>query len=167
MGVGKKGRKEYNYKTKCVTIQKEARAMRRVFILSNHPLFGQGVESLLRQEARLEIVGQETDVDKAVERIKELQPNVVILDCAEPACDPTLAVMRILREGLETKVIGLNLQDNTMYIYHGEQRVVKEVKDLMEAIGPLSPEPVSSANLSRLNSSQNSRKGGEVTLRNR
>jgi len=128
-----------------VTIQKEARAMRRVFILSSHPLFGQGVESLLRQEARLEIVGQETDVDKALERIKELQPNVVILDCAEPRCDPMLAVMRILKEGLETKVIGLNLQDNTMYIYRGEQRVVKEVKDLMEAIGPLSPEPVSSA----------------------
>jgi DNA-binding NarL/FixJ family response regulator len=108
--------------------------MKQVFILSSHPLFGQGVESLLRQEARLEIVGQETDADKAIERIKELQPNVVILDCAEPGCDPAPAVMRILREGVETKVIGLNLQDNTMCIYRGEQRVVKDVKDLVQAI---------------------------------
>jgi len=121
--------------------------MRRVFILSCHPLFGQGVESLLRQEARLEIVGQETDVDQAVERIKEIRPDVVILDCAEPARDPTLVVMRILREGLGTKVIGLNLQDNTLYIYRGEQRLVKEVKDLIEAIEPLPPEPASSAKL--------------------
>jgi len=44
------------------------------------------------------------------------------------------AVMRILREGVGTKVIGLNLQDNTICIYRGEQRVVKEVKDLVEAI---------------------------------
>ncbi len=38
-----------------------------------------------------------------------------------------------LREGVGTKVIGLNLQDNTMCVYRGEQRVVKEVKDLVEA----------------------------------
>jgi chemotaxis response regulator CheB len=152
MGVGRKSRKEYNYGAKCVTIQKEARAMRRVFILSSHPLFGQGVESLLHREERLEIVGRETDADKALERIKEIRPDVVILDCAEPACDPTLAVMRILREGLETKVIGLNFQDNTMCIYRGEQRMVKEVKDLVEAIepSPLLPGSVSSEDLARL-----------------
>jgi DNA-binding NarL/FixJ family response regulator len=126
--------------------------MKRVFILSSHPLFSQGVESLLRQEAGLDIVGREADADKALERIKEIQPDVVILECAEPTCDPTLAVMRILREGVEIKVIGLNLQDNTMCIYRGEQRVVKDVKDLVEAIepSPLSPEPVSSEDLARL-----------------
>ena len=42
--------------------------------------------------------------------------------------------MRILREGARTSVIGLNLQDNTMCVYHGERRVVTEVKDLVEAI---------------------------------
>ena len=126
--------------------------MRRVFILFSHPLFSHGVENLLRRESRLEIVGREADVDKAVERIKELQPDVVILDGGDPARDPTLAVMRILREGLGAKVIGLNLQDNKMFIYRGEQRVVKEVKDLVEAIesSPLSPEPMSSEDRARL-----------------
>jgi DNA-binding NarL/FixJ family response regulator len=126
--------------------------VKRIFILSSHPLFGQGVESLLRQEAGLDIVGRETDVDNAMERINELQPDVVILDCPEPGCDPTLAVMRILSEWVGIKVIGLNLQDNTMCIYRGEQRVVREVKDLVEAIehSPLSPEPVSSEDLARL-----------------
>ena len=139
--------------------------MRRVFILSSHPLFSQGVENLLRQESRLEIVGREADVDKAVERIKELQPDVVILDGGDPARDPTLAVMRILREGLGAKVIGLNLQDNKMFIYRGEQRVVKEVKDLVEAIesSPLSPEPMSSEDRARLGQDVGPRKtkGGQ------
>jgi chemotaxis response regulator CheB len=126
--------------------------MMRVLILSSHPLFGQGVESLLRQQAGMEIVGREADVDSAIERIKELQPEVVILDSGAPACDPTPAVMRILREGVGTKVIGLNLQDNTMCIYRGEQRVVKEVADLMEAIesSPLLSGPVSSEDQARL-----------------
>jgi DNA-binding NarL/FixJ family response regulator len=126
--------------------------MKRIFMLSAHPLFGQGVESLLRRETGLDIVGRETDVDKAVERIKELQPDVVIVDSGDPATDPTPAVVRVLREGVGTKVIGLNLQDNTMCIYRGELRMVKEVKDLVEAIelSPLSPELVSSEDLARL-----------------
>ena len=108
----------------------EAGVMKRVFILSSHPLFGRGVESLLCRETGLEIVGWDTDVDKAVERIRELQPDVVILDSGDPAPE----VLGILREGLATKVIGLNLQDNTMCIYRGEQRVVKCIEELVEAI---------------------------------
>ena len=50
---------------KCVE-QKEAGAMKSIFVLSSHPLFGQGVEILLRQEAGLDIVGRETNVDKAM-----------------------------------------------------------------------------------------------------
>ena len=126
--------------------------MKRIFMLSTHPLFSQGVESLLRRETGLEIVGRETDVDKAIGRIKELRPDVVILDSADPACGPTPAVIRILREGVGTKVIGLNLQDDKMFIYRGEQRVVKEVKDLVEAIesSPLLSEPVSFEDQTRL-----------------
>jgi DNA-binding NarL/FixJ family response regulator len=108
--------------------------MKRVIILLSHPLFGRGVESLLRRETGLEIVGRETDADKVVERIAEFRPDVAIVDSADPACDPMPVVMRILREGVVTKVIGLNLQDNTMCVYHGEQRVVREVQDLVEAI---------------------------------
>ena len=122
--------------------------MKRVFILSSHPLFSQGVESLLRRETGLKVVGREMDVDKAVGRIKELQPDVVILE----GNDLAPAVTRMLREGVGAKVIGLDLQDNKMFIYRGEQRVVKEVKDLVEAIepSPLPFEPMSSEDLARL-----------------
>ena len=108
--------------------------MKRVFLLSCHPLFGQGVESLLRRETGLDIVGRVADVDKAVDRIRELQPDVVIVDGGDPTYDPASVVARIVGEGLQTKVIGLKLQDNTICIYRSEQRVIKEVKDLVEAI---------------------------------
>ena len=113
--------------------RKETGVMKRVFMLSSHSLFGQGVESLLCQEAGLEIVGRETDADKAIGRIKELRPDVVIVDSGDPTCDPAPVVMRILREG-GIKIIGLDLQDNTLCIYRGEQRVVKCIEDLVEAI---------------------------------
>ena len=122
--------------------------MKRIFMLSNHPLLSQGVESLLRQEKGLEIVGREVDVDKAVERIKALRPDAVILDSAEPS-DPAAAVIRILNEGLGTKVIGLNIQNNTMCIYSGEHREVGCIEDLIGAIehNAFSPAPASSEGL--------------------
>jgi hypothetical protein len=43
-------------------------------------------------------------------------------------------MLRIFREGLVTKVVGLNLQDNTVSIYRGEQRIARGVEDLLEAI---------------------------------
>ena len=108
--------------------------MKRIFMLSSYPLFSQAVESLLRPETELAIVGRETDVDKATERIKELQPDVVIVDSGDPTSDPTAAVMRILGLRSGIRVIGLNLQDNTICIYRGEQRIARAVEDLVEAI---------------------------------
>jgi len=108
--------------------------MQRVIILVGHRLFGPGVETLLREEEGLEIVGRETDANRAVERIRELQPDVAIVDSADPACDSGSIVMRILREGPRTSVIGVNLEENTLSVYHGERRAVTGVRDLVEAI---------------------------------
>jgi len=108
--------------------------MVRVFILSARPLFGQGVESLLRRETGLEIVGREADVDLAMDRIRELQPDVVVLDNSSPVCLLTPAVMDIFAACPGVRVVGLNLENNTVCIYSGEQRVVESMEDLVEAI---------------------------------
>ena len=106
----------------------------RVLILSDQSLFRLGVENLLRRETALEVVGCETDIDQALACMKELVPDVVLVNDADPSYDSTSVVMRLLEEGAGTKIIRLNLQNNTIYIYRGEQRVIKEVKDLVEAI---------------------------------
>jgi DNA-binding NarL/FixJ family response regulator len=110
--------------------------MKRVFIFANQTMFAQGVDSLLGYESDLEVVGWETDPDQAIRHIREIQPDVVILarqDVSHFASLDAIA-MRFLREGLGAKIIGLNLQDNTICIYHWEQRVIREVEDLLAAI---------------------------------
>jgi len=104
--------------------------MKRVLILSRWRLWGRGIENLLCQEAGLQVVGCEIDLDKALERIRELQPDVLVLDSDDPAPE----VLRILRQEVGTKIIGLNPEDNTMCIYRGEQREVRRIEDLVEAI---------------------------------
>jgi DNA-binding NarL/FixJ family response regulator len=108
--------------------------MTRVLMISRQSMFEQGLDALLRQEPALEIVVCETDVGRAMERIKELRPDVVIFEANGPEADVGQVVRRLLRENLKLKVIELNLRDNTVCIYCGEHRVIKQVADLVEAI---------------------------------
>lgn len=108
--------------------------MKRIFMISSHPLFSQGVETLLRQNTELEFVGRESDIDKAIECIKLLHPDIVIVDQEFPLRTQSPILLRILDEGLSAKVIELNLRNNTMCIYRGEQRSAQDVQDLMRAI---------------------------------
>ncbi len=107
--------------------------MTRVLIVSSHEMFGQGVQSLLSQQTGLEICGRETDLDAALKRFEELKPDVVVLDVGDPSYGPMSAVIRIHRENVD-RVIGLNLQDNTIHVLRGEQRTAHGVDDLVGAI---------------------------------
>jgi DNA-binding NarL/FixJ family response regulator len=113
--------------------------MTRVFIVSNHLMFSHGLESLLRRETKLDVVGQEVDEQKAIERIKELRPHVVILDSNGPPAEPVPTLIRILQESPGTQVIGLSLQNNTLHLYQATQRVVTSLEDLTEIISRAAP----------------------------
>ena len=102
----------------------------RVFVISSRLMFGHGLESLLRQETNFDIVGQETNIDQAIKQMKDLQPNVVILD-SENAVS---RVTPILHASPGVKVISLSLQNNDLYVYQVKQWIVRETEDLVEAI---------------------------------
>lgn len=108
--------------------------MKRVFILSCHPLFSKGVETLLLQQQGFDIVGRESDLDSAIIRLKELHPDVIILDMGVPGGDYGPLRSRILNESQGVRIVGLNLENNTFSIYHEEQRTLHQVQDLMQAI---------------------------------
>lgn len=115
--------------------------MKRVFMLSNQLLFSRGVENLLCQQANVEIVGHEADATQAIERIRELKPDVVILDSKDLASSPSTTVALILRETPTAKVIALNLENDRICVYRGEQRAAQSIDDLREVIDEDSPAP--------------------------
>lgn len=108
--------------------------MTRVFILSHHPMFGRGLESLLHREPGVELVGQETDEEKALEQIKALQVQVVIWDSSQTQDGAMPTIIRVLRENPGIRVIGLSLHNNNVYIYQVTQRIASGLDELIEAI---------------------------------
>ncbi len=109
-------------------------AKTRVYLLTANLLLSQGLEALLSDVEQMEVIGHDTDAERALARIRTLRPDVVLLDVNLPLGDPAPTVARILTGQLGIKVIGLNQIDNTIHIYQGEERVITEVRDLLEAI---------------------------------
>ncbi len=82
----------------------------------------------------MELVGCETDIDRAVQRIRETCPDVIVVEAGSTEQRPDLVLVRLLEENLGIKIVGLNLTDNTLRIYQGEHRVIRQVQDFMLAI---------------------------------
>jgi cyclic pyranopterin phosphate synthase len=108
--------------------------MKRVFIFSRNPLFGGCVEALLQGDEGLHIVGREKELDKAMEQVRTLQPDVIIVDSKDLSASRELAMSCVLKQGLQPRIVGLNVQDNQVFVCKSELSTIVEVKDFLETI---------------------------------
>lgn len=108
--------------------------MLSVFIVSSHLMFGYGLENLLRQRTDLKVLGQETQIKRAIDQIKNLKPEVVIIYADESHLRSQATILEILNANPDTRVIALNLQNNNFYVYQAAQWETTSVEDLLEAI---------------------------------
>jgi chemotaxis response regulator CheB len=106
----------------------------RVLVVSAQPLFGQGIEAWLRQQRGLDILGWEAETGKAIANIQHLQPDVIILDTSTFTKDPTTALMQLLSSTSDSAIIGVDLRDNSISIFSGEQQATQPVGELLRIL---------------------------------
>ncbi len=104
----------------------------RVFILTEHPLFAEGVETLLREQPGLEVIGTGDVSPQTFARIQELVPDAVVVGASGDEQDSLVARVFQALPGL--KVVALNLDDNRIHIHYRQMKVGRQVEDLVEAI---------------------------------
>jgi DNA-binding NarL/FixJ family response regulator len=80
-----------------------------VFIVDDHGLFRSGVRSELG--GRVEVVGEADDVQPAIEEIKRVQPDVVLLDVHMPGGGGHLVITAIKPEHPEVRFLALSASD--------------------------------------------------------
>ncbi len=71
----------------------------------------QGLAGLLREEDDIELVGEASDGKMAVEMVRRLQPDVVIMDISMPVMNGIEATRIITHEMPDVRVIGLSMHD--------------------------------------------------------
>jgi two-component system response regulator NreC len=84
----------------------------RVLICDDHTLFAEGVKSLLRNEESIEVVGEAKDGRQAVERVRDLHPNVVLMDISMPDLSGFEATRRLRETDDSVKVLILTMHDD-------------------------------------------------------
>ena len=79
----------------------------RILVADDHPVFRFGVCSLLGSHAGWEICGQVADGRDAVEKCRQLKPDLLILDICMPKLNGVDAARQILRNNPAQKILVL------------------------------------------------------------
>jgi two-component system, NarL family, response regulator DegU len=106
----------------------------RIFIISDHLMFGYGLECLLLKEKAVEVIGRGTTIKEAATSIRMLKPDVIIVDNDEISADTIAELLRMMNGNPGVKIIHLSLQSNNLYVYQAVYTKVQRVEDLVEAI---------------------------------
>lgn len=112
----------------------------KVYLVDDHRLFLAGVKAELSEEFR--IVGSAYDVDAAIEEIRELNPEVVLVDVHMPDGGGIAVVEGVLDTNPEVKFLALSVSDQAedviAMIRAGARGYVTktiEASELSDAIG--------------------------------
>ena len=83
----------------------------KVLICDDHTLFREGIKAILRDEPTVEIVGEASDGREAVDKARELRPDVILMDIAMPDLSGFDATRRILQSNAHPRVVILTMYE--------------------------------------------------------
>ena len=79
-----------------------------VLVADDHPIYREGIVRAIKERPDLALVGEAGDGREALARIRELSPDVAVLDIRMPELEGPQVLSALRREGVETEVLFLS-----------------------------------------------------------
>jgi DNA-binding NarL/FixJ family response regulator len=89
----------------------------RVLLVDDQALFREGLETLLSVHRDVQVVGQASNGQEAVEVAAQVQPDVVLMDVRMPILNGVRATRRLKRAQPQCRVIVLTTFDDDEYVF--------------------------------------------------
>lgn len=90
--------------------------MTRVLIVDDHILVRTGIERMLSETEGIEVIGQASDGEEAVQKSRELLPDIVLMDVKMPGIGGVEATRKITRTNPSIGVIGLTASGDETFV---------------------------------------------------
>jgi DNA-binding NarL/FixJ family response regulator len=91
----------------------------RILLVDDQRLMREGLRILLELEPDLEIAGEATDGQEALDTFAEIEPDVVLMDVRMPGMDGVEATWRLRERWPSARVIILTTFDDDEYVFEG------------------------------------------------
>jgi DNA-binding NarL/FixJ family response regulator len=93
----------------------------RILAVDDHPLWRQGIAGLLGDQADMNLVGEAANGREAIQRFRELRPDVTLMDLQMPQLSGLDAIIAIRSEFPQARIIILTT-------YSGDVQVVRALR---------------------------------------
>ena len=88
----------------------------RLFLVDDHPLVREGLKRILSSMIGVIIVGEAASGEEAVTRVRDLQPDIVLMDLSLPKMSGIEATRVIRAELPATRVLALTMHRDQAYV---------------------------------------------------
>lgn len=88
----------------------------KVFLVDDHEIFRNGLKQLVDSEPDMEVVGEAGDGETALEVLRALSPDVIIMDIRMPGINGVETSSILLKREPQAKIVFFSLYDSPDYV---------------------------------------------------
>lgn len=89
----------------------------KVLIIDDHAMVREGIRMILAAQPDIKVVGEAADGAQAIEQVRQLDPDVALMDIAMPGLGGLEATLEIRKTHPRTRVLVLSQYDNKEYVF--------------------------------------------------
>lgn len=88
----------------------------KILIADDHAIVRDGLRQLFSDQKDLEVIGEAEDGKQALEKVKVLHPDVILLDIAMPQLNGLEVISLIKKSVLKTQIVVLSMHSKENYV---------------------------------------------------